>query len=328
MKTNLAPRRRTATTPPLAVAAVLVVLAVLPMRATRAASQSRAPAPDGRRCVLALEPGGDLEPEVRPEYRSPAAIAVDHRGDLLVADTGNHRVVVLDPGGRVLRDFGGYGWDEGQFDGPSDLSVYAGFFTYVLDRGNRRVVRFDVDGLYVDEIVSDGEAGSPVAIAVGRSGELLLVDEDSQSVLLRSQFDEQLEPFGRFGAGQGGLVRPVAIDVGPRGEIAVADPGRRAVLVFDEFGTSLYELTLPDTLSPVDVVFDGAGAVLVADSERSRIVAFPPGGGGPTASVDCGDSVRIGALALYDEATLAVLDSERGGVLFIRMTHGECGARR
>jgi len=327
METNQAPRCRTAaTTAPLAVAAV-VVAAVLVV-ATSATSRSRAPAPDVGRCVVALEPGDDLEPEARPEHRSPAAIAVDHRGDLLVADTGNHRVVILDSVGRVLGEYGGYGWDEGQFDGPSDLSIYAGFFTYVLDRGNRRVVRFDVDGLYVDEIVSEGEAGSPVAIAVGRSGELLLVDEDSQSVLLRSQFDEQLEPFGRFGAVEGGLVRPTAIDVGPRGEIAVADPGRRAVLVFDEFGTNLFELTLPDTLSPVDVVFDGSGAVLVADSERSRIVAFPPGGGGPTASVDCGDSIRIASLALYDETTLAVLDSERGGVLFIRMTHGECGARR
>ena len=215
METNQAPRCRTAaTTAPLAVAAV-VVAAVLVV-ATSATSRSRAPAPDVGRCVVALEPGDDLEPEARPEHRSPAAIAVDHRGDLLVADTGNHRVVILDSVGRVLGEYGGYGWDEGQFDGPSDLSIYAGFFTYVLDRGNRRVVRFDVDGLYVDEIVSEGEAGSPVAIAVGRSGELLLVDEDSQSVLLRSQFDEQLEPFGRFGAVEGGLVRPTAIDVGPR----------------------------------------------------------------------------------------------------------------
>jgi len=281
-----------------------------------------------RVCVTGLEAGRPVALPDGFELRSPASVAVDHRGRLLVADTGNHRVLMIREDGSLAAEYGGFGWDDGQFDEPGDLSVYAGFFTYVLDRGNRRVQRFDVDGEYVDQVVRQGEAGSPVAIAVGRSGELLIVDEDSQSVLVRSQFDELLEPLGRFGTGEGGLVRPTAIDVGPRGEIAVADPGGEAVLVFDEFGTALYELTMPDTLFPSDVLFDRDGAVVVADPAHARIVAFPPGGGPATASLSLDGTLVPDSVALYDPRTLVALDSDAGGLLLIRMTHAECGARR
>jgi hypothetical protein len=279
-------------------------------------------------CVVGLEVSTVLSLPEDLRLRAPESIAVDHRGHILIADSGNHRVVVLTRDGEQITEFGGYGWDDGQFDTPSDLSVYKGFFTYVLDRGNRRVERFDVDGDYVDRLVDEDEAGSPVALAVGREGGLLILDADSQTVLSRSQFNEELASVGQFGTGDGGLVRPTAVAVGPAGEIGVADPGRSAVLVFDEFGSSLYELSMPDTLAAVDLVFCPSGAALAVDESRGRVVAFPPGGGSATASLEVGESFRPVALTLDGEDELLVLDSERGDILFIEITYAECGVRR
>jgi DNA-binding beta-propeller fold protein YncE len=254
--------------------------------------------------------------------RYPRALCFDHRDDLIIADTGNNRVIIVSPDGRLLNEFGGYGWTDGRMDGPSDVRVYEGFYIYVVDEGNRRVVRYDLEGNYLDEILSEGEAGSPVSMAVSQAGGLLVVDTDSQSVLAFSQFEEATEPVGQFGLDEGGLVAPVQVSVGPQREIAVADQGRSAVLMFDEFGSPLYSLSTPDTLLPLDVAIDKGGNVIVADGRHDRLLLFPPGDrhGGSLVSLEL--AYRPTALALSDTGEIAVLDGESGSVHFIETAYG------
>ena len=312
----------------LAVIAAAVVLLVA-MAAPGRAPGSGVDAGDAERCVVRFELADVLTLPEEWKLRDPGSLAVDHRGNIVIVDSGNHRVLVSTPEGRPVVEFGGHGWEEGQFDWPSDASVYAGFFIYVLDEGNRRVERFDVDGDYVDRVVDEGEAGTPVAIAVGPEGALYLVDADSQTVLKRSQFDERLDPVGRFGVAEGGLVNPVAVAVGPSREIAVADPGRLSVLVFDEFGSHLHTLSLPDTLLADDLIFDDDACVIVADRTRGAVVAFAPDGGGPTASFDGdGDSFHPSAVALAGRDELLALDADSRRVFVIEMTHGVCRTGR
>ena len=98
------------------------------------------------RAITRFELVGDVQGSGEWDLDSPQSIAIDHRGDVLIADSGNNRVLVVSMEGAVVREFGGYGWDEGQFDTPTDLAVYPGFYVYVLDEGNRRVERFDERG--------------------------------------------------------------------------------------------------------------------------------------------------------------------------------------
>lgn len=274
-------------------------------------------------CIVGLNLEGEIPGSHAWGLESPRALAVDHRGDVLIADTGNHRVLTVSTSGELLREFGGFGWGEGQFDTPSGLAVYTGFYTYVLDEGNRRVQRFDAEGDFVDVVIDEDEAGSPVDLAVGIAGEILLVDADSQAVLARSQFDEILAPIGRFGSGGGGLARPRDVAWGPAREIAVADPGRGTVEVFDEFGSELYSLSSPDTLEPGDLLFDPSGSLIVADLRHGRVVAFPPGGGPPSASFGGAEPLVPSALALDRDGKLLVLDGERERILMVEMVHGK-----
>jgi tripartite motif-containing protein 71 len=278
----------------------------------------------GRSCVVGLRPLGEVPGADAWRLESPRALAVDHRGDVLIADTGNDRVLTVSRSGETVREFGGFGWGDGEFDSPSDLAVYPGFYVYVLDEGNRRVELFDADGDFVEVVVAEDEAGSPVSIAVGQAGEILLVDADSQAVLARSQFDEVLAPIGRFGSGAGGLARPRGVAWGPGRRIAVADAGRNAVVVFDEFGSALYSLSSPDTLDPGDLVFDPSGSLIVSDLRHGGVLAFPPDGGPPSASFDGAGSLSPTALALDQDGRLLVLDGERGRILLVEMAHGKC----
>ncbi len=253
--------------------------------------------------------------------RSPQAVALDHRGNVVIADTGNHRVLVMGRDGTLLQEFGGYGWDAERLDTPSDVCVYRGFYTYVLDEGNRRVARYDVEGNYIDLVIPEDEAGTPVAIAVVKAGGLLLVDTDTQSVLSFSQFDEALEPVGWFGVDEGGLLAPSDVAVGPSREIAVADRGRFSVEVFDEFGAPLYSLSAPDTLDPRDVAFDARGNVLVVDARHNRVLAFPAGGGPHTTALPGDTGFRFTAIALGPAGELAALDGETGRVQLIEIVY-------
>jgi tripartite motif-containing protein 71 len=281
-------------------------------------------------CVTGLRCDGSLVPGGAARLNGARGLAVDHQGRIVVADTGDHRVLILSRDGTVEREFGGYGWDEARFDGPSDLAIYPGFYIYVLDRGNHRVQRFDVEGDYVDTIVGEGDADAPIAIDVGRSGEILLLDADSQSVLVFSQFGEAMPPVGRFGVGEGGLVQPADVAVGPGGEIAVADPGRASVEVFDQFGTHVRSLTAADSLGAVAVVFDTRSNVLVADEAHGRVVAFSPTGAiTATLSGDSeGNPFRPADLAIAPDGDLLVLDGVSGRILRVTMDYGDCRALR
>jgi DNA-binding beta-propeller fold protein YncE len=66
---------------------------------------------------------------------------VDARGNIVVADTGNDRAVVLDPEGNLMAEYSepndGY---SGSFNAPRGVAVERCGNLVVADSGNRRVV--------------------------------------------------------------------------------------------------------------------------------------------------------------------------------------------
>ncbi|MCK4680682.1 hypothetical protein KAT82_06120, partial [bacterium] len=121
-----------------AVLAAVVVTAALPSRARHAAVPRPVDSSARTRDVTGLLALDELPGTGELGMREPAAVAMDHRGNVVIADTGNHRVLVIGRDGTLLQEFGGYGWDAERLDTPSDVCVYRGFYTYVLDEGNRR----------------------------------------------------------------------------------------------------------------------------------------------------------------------------------------------
>jgi DNA-binding beta-propeller fold protein YncE len=318
------------------VAAFAAVVAVALILGGHAGSRAQTSSTDalarsGEPCVVGLEHVRDVPRAELWGLTAPEAIGVDHRGDLVIANTGNHRIMVVTSQGRLVREFGGFGWEPDQFDSPSDLSIVPGFFIYVLDTNNRRIQRFDVNGNFIDLGRLETWSGSPVGVEVRRTGEILIVDADYQTVLTITQFAELLEPVGEFGLGTGGLAEPRDVASGRSREIAVADASRATVEVFDEFGTHLYAVSEADTLATEEVLYDRHGNLLVADVRHGRILAYPPGGETPTASLD-GRALGLvwpSGLAIDERTdTLYVLDREAPRVLVIEIEYDDCPSER
>ncbi|NRB63541.1 MAG: SMP-30/gluconolactonase/LRE family protein, partial [Saprospiraceae bacterium] len=82
-------------------------------------------------------------PKVAPFFFSgPSSLAIDHRGNILIADSGNHRILKYDNNGKFITSFGSYGSMAGQFFHPIDIKADETGQIYVVERGNRRVQVF------------------------------------------------------------------------------------------------------------------------------------------------------------------------------------------
>jgi hypothetical protein len=90
-------------------------------------------------------------------------IAVDSTGSLYLADAGNHRILVFDTAGTILRQWGGLGSGNGQFNMPSGLAIDSNDLVYVADTYNHRIQVFTRMGEFLTEWGKKDANGSPVA---------------------------------------------------------------------------------------------------------------------------------------------------------------------
>ncbi len=160
--------------------------------------QPMAMATDGRRLfianslaaeVLVVDPSGRVERSLAlgpliegEEPPRPIGIAVSGNGTIVVSDADNHRVLLLDQDGRLLKAVG-TGQRAAAADGfnvPAAVTVDAASTIYVVDTLNGRVVRLSPEGAYAGEFGSLGDtAGTfsrPKGVAVDAQGRVYVSD--------------------------------------------------------------------------------------------------------------------------------------------------------
>jgi hypothetical protein len=77
-----------------------------------------------------------------------ASIAVGSGGNVYVSDSGNHRVEVFSSNGRFVRDIGSFGYGNGQFQFPTDLTGDAAGDVYVADDAAETLSKFSASGRF------------------------------------------------------------------------------------------------------------------------------------------------------------------------------------
>jgi predicted membrane-bound mannosyltransferase/DNA-binding beta-propeller fold protein YncE len=184
------------------------------------------------------QPVADI-PESKSSFWGPRGIAVDSQGHVLVADTGNKRIVVLDEDGNYITEFGSAGLDPGQFDEPVGVAVAEDGTVYVTDTWNQRVQSFvpsEDGGLYLPSAQWDVNAwfgqslDNKPFIAVGREKHVFITDPEGYRVIEFTENGEFVRTWGDFGVGptEIGLASGVAID--PLGFVWVTDAGNNRIL--------------------------------------------------------------------------------------------------
>ncbi len=199
----------------------------------------------------------------------PAGVAVDGAGNVYIADYCNNRVVEVPTGGAAQVEIGS------GFSGPKDVAVDGQGDVFVADTLNNRVVEVVAGGSQMVLSVSVGGLGlnSPTGVAVNAEGDVLIADTGNNRVV-------EVETNGVQTTIGTGFNQPTGVAVDGAGSLSntqpgdvyVADYGNKRVV---EVPVGLPQFTIgTGYVGPHGVAVDAAGDLLVADRDGSSAYEF------------------------------------------------------
>jgi streptogramin lyase len=220
--------------------------------------------------VGALAPGGrggDGGPACDAAVFHPSGVIVDHDGNLVIADSNNGALRLVDGDGIIRTIAGGHGFGysgdggpavDAQLSQPTMMVVDSVGNLLIADRDNHAIRRIDRDGVITTVAGGNGEGNTgdggpatsallnrPRGLAIDADGALYLTDRDNHSV-------RRIDPTGiittviggGFGyAGDGGpaseacLKRPRGLAFDRAGALYIADRNNHAIRKVDGDGT-------------------------------------------------------------------------------------------
>ena len=192
-------------------------------------------------------------------FKQATSFYITSAGILYVTDGGTNEIYKLDTLGNVLKYTGGFGWDEGQFDTPSDVFANP-LSVYVCDKNNSRVESFDKDLNYVSSLHTrnsdnkDERFGYPLSCALSQQGDLYILDSENKRIVKFDLFGNFVQNFGGYDAGSYALSKPKQLAVSLDNKVYVLD-GKR-IIVFDQYGNNLNSINLNIDFIGIRILFN------------------------------------------------------------------------
>jgi DNA-binding beta-propeller fold protein YncE len=182
------------------------------------------------------------------EFDLPAGIAVDGKGNVLVADTMNGRIEKFSPTGSFLSVMGNKGTGPGLLGAPDGIAVDRNGNIYVADAGNHHVQKLAPDGTLIAEWKGpDAGFYGPRRIAIGPDDSIYVVDQGRTRIVKFNPDGQVLAVWGTKGKGDGQFDDPAAVAVDPTtNTVYVADPRNSRIQVFDSAGKFLTKWLIPE----------------------------------------------------------------------------------
>ena len=298
---------------------------------------------------------GDGGPALNAQLESAAGVTVDGNGNVLIADTSNHRLRVVALNGTITTISGngtpGFTGENSspagaQLNSPQGVAVDAQGHVYIADSGNSRIRRIDPGGnifTYAGNgnasYFGDGLAArlasvnQPEGVALDAAGNIYIADTLDNAVRKVGP-DGVITTIAGYGTpgfnGDGGPANKAALDhprgvaVDSSGAVYIADTGNNRVRKIDFLGNIS---TVQDGLSgPRGVAVDSAGTLYIADTGHNQVLrggTVIAGTGGCCYSGDGGlaAAARLNApwgIAVDAAGNIYVADSGNSAVRVLR----------
>lgn len=274
--------------------------------------------------------GGDGGPATSAQISAATGIAVDGAGTVYVADTTNNRIRRIDVVSGIIETIAGTGAGASSGDGGSAVAA---------------------------------EVNAPRGIAIDAGGDVLFTDGDRiRKIDVTTGLIDAVAGTGTSGfSGDGGpatgalLVQPSSVAANATGDVFIADTGNQRIRRVDaatgvittvagdgapSFSGDGGSAIAASLLSPQGVAVDGAGNLVIADTENHRVrrvvggaidtiagngLRWFGGDGGPALDAQIRNPHSLafdsaGGLAISDEGRIRFVDGSTGTVTTIAGT--------
>ena len=214
----------------------------------------------------------------------PWGVAVNQRGEIIVAESGGRCISIFSPSGEKIRTFGSKGSAQGQFNLPYGVAVDGDGNILVVDRYNHHIQKFTADGKFLTAVGQRGnkhlEFSDPFGVTIDhRNRKVYICDTWNHRIQILNADLTFSSSFGSRGSGNGQFNYPWDIALDSTGNVYVADGGRHRIQVFTAEGKFLRkfgkkgsgdgELDLPSSVS-----IDCDDIVYVTEGNNNRVSMF------------------------------------------------------
>jgi len=172
-------------------------------------------------------------------------------GEIVVADTDNHRIQVFDRNGKFLFKFGSRGNGNGQFDRPCGATVdQRNNQIVVADAWNHRIQIFDEKWRAEESLGRWSFVEWDIVVSEDDGNKLQIFD--SEGIFVRI-------------VGAGRVKDPGHLIVDSDDNILVADYGNRRIQLFDQNGKHIKTIGTGQIHDPLSVCMDRDGRIIVCE---------------------------------------------------------------
>ncbi len=186
---------------------------------------------------LLFQIGDGIQGTTPGKFGYPTDVVIDQAGNFYVAEYGeNDRIQVFSPEGKWLRQWGGHGYDPGEFMRPRAMAMDSRERIYVADSCNHRIQVFDTNGkllnMWGTRGTAPGEMSYPYDLAIGLDDALYVCEYGNSRVQKFTLEGKSIGLWGAPGREAGKLNNPWALAVDREGAVSVIDSNNHRVQRF------------------------------------------------------------------------------------------------
>ena len=214
----------------------------------------------------------------------PWGVAVNQKGEIIVAECGGHCISIFSPSGEKIRTFGSEGSAQGQFYRPRGVAVDGDGSILVVDENNHRIQKFTTGGKFVTAVGQRGskhlEFSYPLGVTFNhRNRKVYISDKNNHRIQILNSDLTFSGSFGSYGTGDGQLDYPWDVALDNIGNVYVAEGSGHCIQVFTaerkflrKFGKKgSGDVKLSD---PTSVSIDSDDIVYVTEYCNNRVSMF------------------------------------------------------
>lgn len=197
--------------------------------------------------------------------------------NLIITDTHNHCLRLLDQEGDFLEKIGSEGKSDGQFMEPVAVAVSKDNMLFVAERKNTRVQKLTCDGIcllrFGHRVLHGHQLHDPVGVAVSPADDNIYVSDKSRVYIYK--------PNGKYvhSIGRDKFRLPAGIVFDNDGRLLVADQESHCVWSVAADGSEILGTIGLGSLSfPYGVATASNGSIVVTESRKDRISMFSSSG--------------------------------------------------